>query len=49
MVKPTQPAPSASKKRMSYEVYFGFLPSKPVFTPEDYPDLSGKNRHCHWF
>lgn len=42
MPAPTEPAPSYSKLRLLYEVYYGFRPSKPVFTPDDYPDLTNK-------
>lgn len=43
MARPTEPAPSYSKMRLLYEIYYGFRPSKPVFTPVDFPDLAGKN------
>lgn len=42
MLKPTEPAPSYSKMRLLCEMYYGFRPNKPIFTPDDYPDLTGK-------
>lgn len=36
------PAPGYSKIRLLREIYYGFRPNKPTFTPEDYPDLAGK-------
>ncbi|CCK68516.1 uncharacterized protein KNAG_0B00680 [Huiozyma naganishii CBS 8797] len=38
----TTSAPAYSKLKMLYELYYGFFPNKPTFTPEDYPDLAGK-------
>lgn len=43
MVQPTESAPGYSTLRLLYEMYYGFRPSKPSFTPDDYPDLTGKN------
>ena len=36
------PAPGYSKKKLLCDIYYGFRPNKPTFTPEDYPDLTGK-------
>ncbi|KOG99422.1 uncharacterized protein DI49_1876 [Saccharomyces eubayanus] len=38
----TEPAPSYSKKKILYELYYGFRPNKPTYTPDDYPNLTGK-------
>lgn len=38
----TEPTPKYSKFRQLYELYYGFFPNKPAFTPGDYPDLTGK-------
>lgn len=42
MHRPTEPAPSYSKIRLLCEIYYGFRPNKPNFTPDDYPDLTGR-------
>lgn len=42
MPQPTQPAPTFRTFRWYYELYYGFRPNKPTFTPDDYPDLTGK-------
>ncbi|SMN20406.1 similar to Naumovozyma castellii NCAS_0D03540 hypothetical protein [Maudiozyma saulgeensis] len=36
------PAPGYSKITLLREIYYGFRPNKPNFTPDDYPDLTGK-------
>lgn len=38
----TESAPTYSKLRQLYEIYYGFFPNKPTFTLDDYPDLIGK-------
>ncbi|EDO16518.1 hypothetical protein Kpol_513p34 [Vanderwaltozyma polyspora DSM 70294] len=38
----TEPAPSFSKIKTLYDMYYGFRPNKPTFLPEEYPDLTGK-------
>ena len=38
----TEPAPIISKRKVISDLYYGFKPNKPTFTPDDYPDLTGK-------
>lgn len=42
MLIPDIPAPSTSKLYFLKEVYYGFRPNTPNFTPNDYPDLTNK-------
>ena len=42
MQLPDQIAPPTSHWYFLKEIYYGFRPNAPRFTPEDYPDLSGK-------
>lgn len=42
-IKMTTPAPKYSKSYLLKEMYYGFRPNKPSFTPEQYPDLTNKS------
>lgn len=38
----TEPAPSFSRRKVIYDVYYSLRPNKPTFLPDNYPDLTGK-------